>query len=310
MIHIILLLLSLTLPLSAINKKIVICGAAQNIAESFDYTKRNMEMLGEHFSEYKIVIYENNSEDITPYLLENWADNNPNVLIKSENIPNDKLAKARTERIADARNKILKEVRPYWDFDYLLMADLDFTCDWPIQELLEVVKSPSEWDCVSSNGVDVHGSYVDKYALRSREYPFGPELLGFEWWQMVKDLRFELTGEEWLPVYSAFGGLAIYQMESIRGCYYSGSTTGDVKALYHKIIAETDRTNVHWLMYLAKIGHCGSGYIPVVFTYNTSWEHAPNHLLVTCCEHIGLHAAMHKNGKAKFYVNPKMKMYY
>lgn len=310
MIRVLLLSMFLSLPLPAINKKIVICGAAQNIAEFFEYTKRNMEVLGEHFSEYKIIIYENNSDDITPYLLENWVEENSNVLVMSESIPQEKLANARTERIADARNKLLKASNNYWHFDYLVMADLDFTCEWPIQELLRVVESPCEWDCVSSNGIDAQGSYVDKYALRSREYPFGPELLGFEWWQMVKDLRFELSGDDWLPVYSAFGGLAIYPMDSIRGSYYSGSTTGDVKALYHKIIAETDRKNVQWLMYLAKIGHTGSGYIPVVFTYNTSWEHAPNHLLVTCCEHIGLHAAMHKKGKTRFFVNPKMKMYY
>lgn len=308
--HFLLIFLLLVFPLGAVDKKILICGAAQNVAETLDHTMRNMEELGHHFSDYKIIIYENNSNDLTPYALENWADSNPHVHIISEIIPKEQLATSRTERIADARNKVLSAAQLYSDFDYLLMADLDFTCDWPIAEILKTITLNQEWDCVTSNGVDPEGFYVDKYALRSKTYPLGPEMLGFPWWQMCKDLHFTVSGEDWPPVYSAFGGLAIYRYSSLKDSWYSGATTKDVKDFYRTIIKDLDPDHHHWQMYLARLHHNGSGNVPIVFTHNTSWEHAMNHLQVTCCEHVGLHAAMHKKGFNKFYINPKMMMFY
>lgn len=294
----------------AVDKKILICGIAQNLDNIIEHSMRNMELLGQEFTAHKIIVYENNSSDLTPFILENWADVNPQVRFISENIPISQMSSARTERMAEARNRLLSVVKEYSDFDFVVMADLDFTCDWPIQEIIATIESPFEWDCVTANGIDEQGFYVDKYALRSEDYPLGPELLGFDWWKICKDLRFRVAGEGWQPIYSGFGGLAIYKMASLQNSWYAGNTTKELKDFYRGIFEKIDKDHLHWKMYLERLHHDGKGMIPVMFTYNTSWEHAENHLLVTCCEHVGLHADMHKRGFTKFYINPAMIMKY
>jgi glycosyltransferase involved in cell wall biosynthesis len=310
MLRQLLLFLSCVSQLAATDAKILICGCAQNIEGYLEYTIRNIETLAQHFTDYTIIIYENNSTDLTPYILQNWADTNPHVFLISEEIPKSQLATARTERIADARNNILKAAQQFPDFDYLIMADLDFSCDWPIAAILSTIDSETDWDCVSANGIDTHGCYVDKYALRSETYPLGPELLGFEWWQNCKNLHFTIPDNEWMPVYSAFGGLAIYKTSSLKECAYSGSTTPQLKEFYRRILTHMDRQHPHWIQYASRVKMNPQYPIPIIFTYNTSWEHASNHLLVTCCEHVGLHAAMHAKGKTKFYINPQLVMRY
>ena len=313
----------------------IIAGVSRDSAFGVENAIKNIEQLGGNFNEYAVIIYENNSSDETPRLYADWASKNPFVDFISEILPQEELAKPRTERIAYARNNVLARARAdkYKDFDYFISVDLDFTSPWPIKEILETMVAPYDWDCVSANGVCSgsrwdrytfhNGAYWDRYAYRGKDYPFGPELLGDEeFWDMIssdcfemtgKDSDwFEFTGKDWVPVFSAFGGLAIYKMKSIISFTYSGVVTEDLEKYYRYIISTVPSTNSHLRKYL-EINTIqvlsNSTDIPIVFRENARWN-SGRCTAIRCCEHLPLHASMALNGYGKFYVNPCLYLHY
>lgn len=298
-----------------IDEKVLICGIARNVASAAPNTIKNAEKLGNQFKNYAVIIYENNSTDNTVELFKNWAKNNSHVIFVHENMPDTRLAIARTEKIARARNKILSIARrsQYKGFKYLVMVDLDFLTDWPICEIVRTIASPIKWDAVFANGCVPSGSYYDRYALRNKQFPFGPELLGDFFWSNSRDTVFKLKGRSWVPTYSAFGGLAIYKTKSILRSSYSGTVTKDLKKYYKKIIRSLSVSNPSREEYLKlispyKVGNRHSSEIPVIFRKNTLWEVPSGYQGKVCCEHVPLHASMYMKGCGKFYINPKMYM--
>ena len=91
-------------------------------------------------------------------------------------------------------------------------------------------------------------SDYDRYAFRDQNYPFGPELLGSFFWNEVLNWPkglFWIGKEEWIPVYSAFGGLGIYKRESFLKSSYSGVMTLDLEKYYRKIMDSLPKENHH-----------------------------------------------------------------
>lgn len=298
-------------------EKVLICGVGKNIAPTMTNTIQNIEALGSHFADYAVLIYENNSTDQTKRKLQFWTKLNPHVVLQCEDVPTDKLPRSRTEKIARARNCVLAMARDpkYSDFKYLIMADLDFETLWPIAEILNTLKNPADWDCVSSNGHRFRGDlgeiYYDRYAFRDSSLPFGPELLGEGYWKNLDHTWFSLQGEEWIPAFSAFGGLAIYKTASILNFSYSGTVTEDLKQYYQHIIGTLPRSNPQLQAYLKIIGLNGDAdlsLIPIIFQENTPLDRPKDECIITCCEHVALHASLFLQGFGKFYINPKMIM--
>jgi glycosyltransferase involved in cell wall biosynthesis len=259
----------LTLFSDPIPAKVLICGIGRNIKKAVPNTIKSAESLGKQFADYRVIIYENNSKDETKKLLSDWAKKNPKVIFLSENIPSlDNLS--RTVRLARARNIVLeKALAPkYDDYEYIVWADLDFRKPWDIKELVHIVLHPDqEWDAVFG-----YGAY-DLFAFRSPEAPIGFELIGNAYWEQLDEIRkhFDLKPTDpWKKVYSAFGGIAIYKREALRGCRYSGTVTEEMKRVL-------------------------SPAIPGV----KEWNH-------TTCEHIPLHASMIVRGYDRLFVDPRL----
>lgn len=291
--------------------KILICGVCKNIESCVPNLKSNAEVLGKHFQDYRVIIYENNSSDQTTALLSEWASLNKKVHFLHETLPPSDRPLSRTEKIANARNKVLDFVRKmnHSDYKYLVMVDLDFHTNWPIEEILKTINSPVGWDCVSSNGINPNGKYFDTYPYRSVDHPFGTELLGNQWWAEMGAHEFSLSGENWIPAYSAFGGLAIYKTSSIIKSSYSGIVTEDLKNYYKKLFALTPNNNPDRQKYLSLNElplDTNINSVPITFRKNIEYESPPNYDQITCCEHVTLHATMAINGFNKFYINPKM----
>lgn len=303
----ILLFLLLPVTLCASPKTVVICGIARDVAEALPNTMHEMERVGKQFADYRIIIYENNSTDGTTQILQQWAEENAKVIFIHEDWIDP--PKARTESIAYARNQTLIEAERYRNFDLLLMADMDFTTAWPVDEIVRSADCEG-WDCVSANGISDDGFYVDAYAFRDRSFPFGPEVIGDAWWK--KRVPFAIEGKEWHPVYSAFGGLALYKMESIRGCRYNGLALPSLRDFYKEILKEADKCwQVDYYLDMRGIpANYDVNTISIVFAFNTNWERPWDYLKVTCCEHVNLHAEMRKKGCGRIFVNPKMVMQY
>lgn len=296
------LLFACCFSLTAVSEhKLLICGICKNVEFAIPNSINNIETLGSRFSDYAVIIYENNSRDKTPALLSKWARTNPRVKFISEVIPKIQL-KTREENIANARNKVLSAARDYQDFKYLVMVDLDFKTPWPIDEIVKTIELPFDWDCISANGIINRDNYIywDRYAFRDASCPFGPELLGEDWWAeqnsfpLVCPLR-----ENFIPVYSAFGGLAIYKTETITKFVYSGRVTDDLTDHYQEIYRNGDRSNKHIKKYLDL--HALDQTLPEIpIIYESE----------LCCEHVTLHASMAKNGFDKIYISTKMLMVY
>ena len=283
-------------------EKIVICGVCRNIEAAVSNTIKNIEELGNHFSDYQVVIYENNSTDRTAQLLNDWSNNNPHVLLITEKLPSKNLPASRTSKIARARNIVLEAVKDlnYSDFKYLVMVDLDFKKPWPIEEILKTLEAPIEWDAVSANGVVKGGLYHDYYAFRDKGFPFGPELNGSKVWRKHAFLP-KFKGKEWHSVFSAFGGLALYKTKTILQYIYSGSVTSDLKKYYQNILLTLPPTNPYLQDYLEfqRISQ-NTPLLDIPIRFRDK----------ICCEHLPLHASMALNGYGKFYVNPALIMKY
>jgi hypothetical protein len=290
-------------------EKILICGVCQNVEQAFLNTKKSIEKLGNRFADYAVIIYENNSTDNTVNLYREWANSNPKVVFISENMHPLDLPWTRMEKIARARNIVLAEARKsqYSDFPYLIMADLDFITLWPIEEIIKSIHLPIEWDCISANGTRVRDqAYYDRYAFRDNIFCLGPELLD-SWWQELASTWFHIYNDDLIPVFSAFGGLAIYKTATILKFCYSGVATYDLTKFYQQIFLSVPQSNLHVQRYLAQ-NHIqtpmDASILPVIYRCD-SGDHIQN-----CCEHVPLHAAMYINGYNKFFINPKMRMYY
>jgi hypothetical protein len=303
-------------------KKILICGVCRDVEAACENTINSIETLGSGFKEYAVIIYENNSSDGTAKKFSDWAEKNRRVTFISEHLTNEQLSAdalsfdwmgnpMREERIARARNIVLSHARnvKYNDFDYLIMADLDFTRPWPVEEILKTVQINSKWDCISANGCTENGDYYDRYALRCRQFPFGPEVLGNEWWPDLTQTPFNLVNKKTLKrVFSAFGGLAIYKRTSIINFSYYGHVTEDLKRDCKNIMLSLSISASSLQKYF-KLNGLGSepnlSDVPVVFFMSSgSYKHP------SCCEHVTLHASMRLHGFDKMFINPKMIMRY
>ena len=287
---------------------LLICGVCRNVSKALDTTMANIEALGSHFKDYAVVIYENNSVDDTASRLAAWAKKNSRVLILSETLSSKELALARCVRIANARNRVLQEVRKkkYEKYKYLVMCDLDFQRPWPIQEIVDSIKQPFEWDSIAANGITSSGVYYDRFAFRNKEFPFGAELLDYAFWHHLEKSQFRLSEGNWPRVYSAFGGLAIYKTDVIKECSYSGTVTKKLKKYYKNIIQELPEYNDHLVLYQDLVGKTKK----IHFRKNCmEWQSAEDDSIAVC-EHVTLHAEMALKGHGIFYVNPRLIMQY
>lgn len=284
---------------SAKEQKVLICGVCKNTADAVPNTINNIEALGSRFADYAVIIYENNSTDNTAALYAQWAQRNHRVEFISENLNPEQLSSHREVNIARGRNIVLSVAKNslYHDFKYLIMVDLDFTTPWPIDEIANSIELPIEWDCISANGVRnrQYMLYWDRYAFRNSEFPLGDELLGTNWWKALIFFSFGSTRNT-IPVYSAFGGLAIYKTAVVTKYEYSGTVNHNLSAYYSRIIAQSNPQNGQIQEYISKSNQARkmAQPIPIIFGHTQ------------CCEHVTLHAAMALDGHDKFFVNPAL----
>lgn len=292
-------------------EKILIAGVCRNTERAVPNVIRNAEALGGLFKDYAVLIYENNSSDNTAALYKEWAERNPHVVFESETLAYP--APSRTERIADARNKVLALARrpEYAGYRYLVMVDLDFITPWPIEQIVHAIERGGSWDAIAANGVYPNGDYYDRYALRTMAMPFGPELLG-NWWRMqLENEPIRLTASQLIPAYSAFGGLAIYKTASILPFAYSGTVTKDLRDYYKQILFahHGKKNNSQICEYVRQLGRKPTNNlkpVPIVFVENTFEEHSDEMRRATCCEHVPLYASMAMHGHSKIFIDPQM----
>jgi hypothetical protein len=206
----------------ASRSRLVITMLARDAAEVLErLTIPAAEAIGAQFLDYRVYVYENDSQDQTPQILENWVATNPRVFAECEDRKLKRWPATRDPRrgdfLAGLRNRCRDYIARYWPrFEYVLILDADiglYSLDGILNSL-----GHDDWDAMGSNGLKLyHGRWVqtDAWAYRKRGdrrplkctevHPILPQ-----------------RGEPLLPVGSCFGGMGLYRAPAYLGARYKG----------------------------------------------------------------------------------------
>jgi hypothetical protein len=236
-----------------------------------------IEQLGECFSDYHVVVFENNSTDNTKEVLKNWSIKNKKVKAicndfdesSYKEIPKEDCyylpnSRRRIQKYVDYRNLYMEYLdKGNIEADFVIIVDFD-VAKIDVPGVLTSFGTVLEWDVITANGYSLSPKfkmrYHDTYALCE----LGHENLP----QSVSDIRSYRDvfaslhkGMPFMRVFSAYGGLAIFKREILRGKRYS--------IIYNNYEGVEVR-----------------------------------------CEHFSLFKALADSGFDKVYINPSMEIYY
>lgn len=199
-----------------------ICGAVRNCEPYLDIAFENIERIATLFSDAHIIMAFDESDDHTLLKLtqrkKKYGDK-MDILINK-----DPLSHIRTERIANARNRLLAKMRELPERPYFIMMDMDDACSFEtnLEPIEHALNQSSEWDSISFN----RPNYYDLWALSLDPYIYSC----WGWtdpWNVVDIMREyvskrlkELKPGELLECRSAFNGLAIYKTDPFLKCKY------------------------------------------------------------------------------------------
>src|SRR3990167_1052000 len=350
MLALLIMFLMTSYSLCKIPGKVTICSIGKNVEKAIPNSIRTIEGIGGLFEDYRVFIYENNSVDNSATMLKEWADKNDKVTVISEWLSNEELKKHsiatcwdlapfRVCILAMARNIVLKLAmsHEFDEYEYYIMTEMDFAIPWNYRAIEDIFhKYNFEWDAILANGVtknDLSLTY-DTYTYRDHQHPFGPEVIGEQWWFNIPKTR--VTKNSMVPVISAFGGLGIYKRKSIKGCYYSGVVNEEMNIYmenFFKIYKNSDRYANAFDQYQKSLSKLNKIYVledideskyknnPDCFNYNVGIKLKKNSEVVwrfqsgitnypVLCDHHPFHAAMANRGHDKFYVYSELRPIY
>ena len=225
--------------MSVTRKRAVFAGCARNCAHFLPAVLDNFDRCAGLFADSAVVIVENDSEDATRAMLEQWARTFPNfhaVLLPEMS----SRISARTVRLAEARNHYIERIRrsALADFDYLFAFDCDevnVTAIDPakVAQAIEFLESRPEHAAVFANQT---GCYYDLWTLRHPQLCpddiFEQQLAYVLEQGMTDEEAYELTFKKRhlvlpangapIEVASAFGGLGIYKIAYAKNARYVG----------------------------------------------------------------------------------------
>lgn len=239
---------------------IIVCGIVRNAETGLRKNIPVINKICSYFRDFKVVIYENDSKDGTKGLLQKWHESFSDKVfvimdegMQEKVIPSTRdvncnpfFSQWRIERMASLRNKYLSFVEDNgWNPDYLMVVDLDVS-RISIDGVMSSFNPAYEWDAVSAFGYSysplMKKRYHDTFALveTGKENTSQTEKSIYEYCQKYGKIK---PDQEWVRVYSAYGGLALYSYESIKGLRYKAILNGDSRvetrcehfSLYHQM---------------------------------------------------------------------------
>ena len=228
------------------DKYIVLCGCTKNSAGYIYRNLENLYKIKNLCKEFHIVLFENDSSDTTKQVLKKFRDSHINVHLIFDTL-HGKISIPKTAKpysgfvkkplnLTYSRNALLRYVESHFsEFDYMIMVDLDSVIrDFRTSVIKEVLERHEDesWDVLTANS---DRKYYDIWALRIHPDVWNPELHGRIWkgpidydcW-MMKDKKQSVFGNQvcvshflpLIPVNSAFGGLGVYKISSIKSIIF------------------------------------------------------------------------------------------
>jgi hypothetical protein len=230
------------------SRSIVVCGCTKNSGKYISDNLTRLYGIGDLFSDFHMVVYENDSSDTTTTVLADFKNTHANFHYITETgvVPTDPTKQHRPQIIAHGRNTLLRYLETTdRAFDYTIMVDLDSVIsEFVPSQMGSLFAHPTElWDGLTANCRD---RYYDIWALRiSKEVwsdvihaPLWREPIPYDCWveanrardsrKFVRDNQIAIpdTSLRLIPVESSFGGFAVYRSAAIRGCRYSAIVDG------------------------------------------------------------------------------------
>jgi hypothetical protein len=248
----------------AIDKTVVIVGMARNIGALLPHTIRRLEEIGGKFREWSAVVVENDSEDDTKKILNDWAEARPGqVIADCRDLGREHLhgfERARVERYAEYRNRY-RIIAATWQpkADLVLAVDLDPWGGYSLDGLMSSVAWMSRlpWAAaMASTSV-----YLAKLQSGHRTWAHYDQW-AFRQWSYAP--RWDPYFLQWLPppgvppieVHSAFGAACLYDAKSFYAAEYE-SVDGDIEHVgLHRNMREAggriylnpaSRVLMHWI---------------------------------------------------------------
>jgi hypothetical protein len=218
---------------------VIIYGTIRDIEDHFIKSFTNIDLLCKFFNNVYIIIFENDSIDNTRQLLINWTTCNNNNIIKKI-ILEDNLNQSfplRAHRLAYCRNKILNYIfdnNLNIDYQYAIHCDLDDRF-WSLD--YDSIFNCFQYDLNTWDGmfpINTNYSYYDFWALRCNETWFNKNIFSceiennetfkeFEKHTSELNVFFMNNKNKLISVNSAFNGIGIYKLNSLKNSRYSAS---------------------------------------------------------------------------------------
>lgn len=296
--------------------KVVLGGIVRNIERNSIQILKFITLLKNEIPELEVCIFENNSTDSTKDFLNSIQ--NEFIQIQIEDYPESFFLNSfpgrtytnegcRIHKIAFARNQLLKmiEKKNLTSDDFVIIMDLDINMCPEIKVIKFIIENfPDEADVLFANGIQHNGHYYDGYEFRSEELPYGPEILGETFWSdthMGKIQKKYIPEDGLIPVISAFGGIAIYRANAIKGCSYSADVTDTLHEFYSSLPIVDLNPKTH-------IDGCSLGiYLKdkKIFYKNNSGYNYP-----VAAEHVNFHLEIRAKGFKNMFICPFLYYYW
>ncbi|MBX9923671.1 MAG: hypothetical protein K2Y01_06135 [Rhabdochlamydiaceae bacterium] len=227
--------------------RVVICGLAHNCAKSLESVERRIEETGGLFKDYRVVLFEYDSDDETREVLKAWQKNNPKVHLMKSEVSDSKFAQNEFDRMANFRNKYLAYVsKNCKKFDYMMVLDMDLKDSWDLDGLASGFAS-SNWDGMFAYGLDpiswscgllyVMNDLAAYVKTGDTTKQISQANISKNYLKVnFRDSLLKGSGASMIPVASAFGGMGIYKVKSLKGSWYEGRASEHVSL--HQAMAE------------------------------------------------------------------------
>lgn len=220
-----------------INKSILIAALARDCNDSIIRNIHKIELLRKEFKESHVIIIENDSKDGTKETLSRWKQRSKGVEAimndfgtvtmpeKTKKIANPGTSHYRISKMASYRNMYMDYARKaQFTIDFLLVMDIDID-DFSVEGIVESINNaPKNWGALFANGNKIFNDKLKSYYDYFAYVPDGSKTLSMDYNDMffqAGKVRKLLKKNEYVKCISAFGGMAVYQWELIKGLHYT-----------------------------------------------------------------------------------------
>ena len=305
----------------------------KNYQSHFEHFEQFISEIRNRIPDCCICIYEDNSTDSTPVLLQQIKDKYQLHIVSEQFDWNTKATvttwdkiPCRVECISHARNQLMTLLESHGMGEHVedvcIIVDADFRRSPDISSIVHwATHFPQDVDALFANGHDINNNYYDSFAYRDSTFPFDYEMYGEEGLKLIESDKYQekhnfciyklgsilSKSSERYPVISAFGGIGIYRGTSIRGLRYAFHPTPDVEAFYLQFMKEHPE---HELVKIVKpLQSIENGHVSKLCG-DLSYHHCFGYAHPIMCEHIPLHIAMILRGNGRLFIEPSLHYYW